>query len=478
MKWSAAFAFATLAVTATAQNWKAIGRGTVNNWEVQTLYGDPVSDRLLAGGPFKYIINTTDTVLGMGQAAWNGTRWDSLATRIAPAEGQTYWFQRFQGDLYSCGNYIFDAGGGVGNTSFARLNEETQRWEALECINPASSSLDQLVQRTPGASSLYATGYAESLCGYPTACVYRYDGNAFYEWEPWGLIPPAPDNGDYVAYVFDFQGYTYMTGGFQNPNGNGIRYFMRYNGSAWEDVPGWGNAYHIRDVHIQDDVLYVCGTFKQSTGAPGNLIAAFDGQNWSDMGGGLTYLAEPGGSTARTLEWHDGNLYVGGTFDHAGGQALNGGLAIWNGSTWSGLPGAFHTAHPLVPELAILWDITFWRDSLYICGGFDGIDGEEVKKVAQYLGPLPGAVGVHEAATPEHQLQLVPLGNGSEWAVWLPTGGPWQLQVYDAAGRCVNEAANATNRHELNLAAAASGLYVVRAANNRGEVLHGKLVKP
>jgi hypothetical protein len=357
-------------------NWKALGRGlTLGAHEVQTLFADTVSDRLLAGGTFLRIWNADDSVLCVGQAAWNGTRWDSLAHRIQPinsnvSANQTFWFQRFQGSLYSCGNYKFQTASGEWNESFARLNEAEQRWEALECINPSSSYLDQLVHKTPGAQHLYATGYRSSgLCGYPVACVYRYDGSAFHVWEPWSQIPEYESN--YVGYVFEFQGMTYVTGVFRDPHSSGFLFFARVNNGVWEPVPGWGNAYHIRDVLIRDDVLYVCGTFKESNGAPGNLVAAFDGTTWNNLGGGLSLQIMSGGSTAMRMKWHNGHLYVTGTFDRAGNLPLNGGLAIWNGSQWSGLPGAFHTWHPNVPDIAMLRDIAFWRDSLYICGGFD-----------------------------------------------------------------------------------------------------------
>jgi len=460
-------------IAALAQpNWKACGRGTLNHLEVQTLFGDSVSNRLLAGGTFMYILNQSDTVLCVGQAAWDGMRWDSLAHRIQPIGGgsaqQTFWFLRFQDELYSCGGYTFMTDQGTWNTSFARLNEATQRWEALECINPAMSGLNTLVQKTPGATSMYATGYSESLCGYPEACVYRYDGSAFHEWEPWGQIPPAPDNGDYVGYVFEFQGMTYMTGGFQNPIGPGIRYFMRFNGSEWEYVPGWGNAYHIRDVLIHDDVLYVCGTFKQSTGAPGNLVAAFDGQSWSDMGGGLAYLAEAGGATAMRMKWHHGHLYVGGVFDHAGGQALNGGLAIWDGSQWSGLPGTFHTPHPLVPDLARIRDMAFWRDSLYICGGFDQIDGQPINQVAQYLGALPGG-GTGIGASPQggSALSCSTIDGGTTWVADLPDAHPWRLDILNALGQTVLTLPAVRLRTAFSLPRAGPAVYFVHATRER-----------
>ncbi|HRN38583.1 MAG TPA: hypothetical protein PLL18_16870, partial [Flavobacteriales bacterium] len=125
---------------ANAQFWRAIGRGVIGASNgVQTLYGDSASDRLLAGGTFLHILNEQDTILGFGQAAWNGSRWDSLATRIQSYGGegaqQTFWFLRYQGLLYSCGGYLFLDGSGQVNDSFARLDENTMRWEPLECTN-------------------------------------------------------------------------------------------------------------------------------------------------------------------------------------------------------------------------------------------------------------------------------------------------------------------------------------------------------
>src|SRR5690606_32292246 len=123
------------------------------------------------GGTFKWIYNEADTVLGMGQAAWNGSRWDSLAHRIAPSVGQTYWFLRYQGELYACGSYVLIAPDGSGNRSLARLNEATTTWEALECTNPVMGGMSTLVPKEP-QNTLYATGYKHSLCGYPESCVF------------------------------------------------------------------------------------------------------------------------------------------------------------------------------------------------------------------------------------------------------------------------------------------------------------------
>lgn len=448
--------------------WKALGRGTVLGREVQTIFGDDVMDRLLIGGTFLEMMNENDTILGVGQAAWNGSRWDSLAHRIQPIAGngaaQTFWFVRFQGDLLACGNFPMV---GYANRGFGKLNETNMRWEPLACLNPPNAALSTLVPKEPQGSSIYATGFSTSICGYPTASVYRYDGTAFHEWEPWSQIAPAANN--YAGLVFDFQGQTYVSGYFPAPDGSGIRFFMRFNGTTWEDIPGWNNARVVKEILIQDDLLYVAGTFLESEGAPGNAIAVFDGTTWNNMDGGLTLAPAPNSVAALTMQWYHGKLYVGGQFDHAGGVPLGtGGMAVWDGETWSSMPGQFYTS-PTQPNGAQIADITVWRDSLYICGSFQTVDDQPVRQVAQYIGGdedlIP--VGLSEER-PKATFTLSP----------NPTNGPLRLQglppsaqrvvVRDALGRVVH--VQAPPAHQLELGHLPAGTYLLQALDVGGTV--------
>ncbi len=462
-----------------AQFWEPLGRGILGgSTSVKTLYGDDQSDRLLAGGTFNYILNESDTVLGVGQAAWNGTRWDSLAARIQPiggtfSAGQTYWFLRFQENLYACGGFVFLTDNNEVNEGLARLNENTQRWEALECINPGMSGILTLVPKEP-QGTLYATGYTGTLCGYPLSCVFRYDGQAFHIWEPFEQIPQAP--GNYVGVVFDFQGYTYMTGSFRNPNGPGLAYFMRYTGSSWEQVPGWGpNTGPIKDILIRNNILYVVGAFKMSQGAPGNLATYFDGQSWHSMGGGLRLTSTPMSEAAVDVEWWNGNLYVCGQFNEADGIAVNK-IAKWNGQQWCGLPGAFNSNDGYIT------DMTVWRNDLYMCGAFNSLDGEPIRDVARWIGGetttnCSAPVGVHEIV-PASSLALLPMGTPGMWELKLPTDGPWTIAVVDATGREVLSTRTPQQSLVLDLQRPAPGLYVLRASQPNGRLLSTKLAKP
>ncbi len=319
-----------LSAAVNAQYWKAVGLGTVGPTEIQTLYGDSISNRLLAGGTFLHIKNENDTVLAYGQAAWNGTRWDSLATRIQGFEGgegvhQTYWFLRFQGVLFACGNFALPQSNGELTDNLARLDEQTQHWEGLGCNIPSISGIETLVPKEPD-TTLYATGYMGTICDYPQSCVFRYDGSAFHIWEPFNQIPNGNDN--YVGTVFDFHGKTYMSCSLPDPTGPGFVSFIRWNGTSWEHVPGWNTLSPIKDISIHNDTLYVAGTFSLADGGPGNLVAAFDGENWSAMGGGLGYPPAPMSGAALDLEWFHGELWASGVFSKAVNANCTG-IAHW-----------------------------------------------------------------------------------------------------------------------------------------------------
>jgi len=468
-------AFATFLGAANAQYWKAMGRGTIGPTEIQTLYGDSVSDRLLAGGPFLKIMNDVDTILAYGQAAWDGHEWDSIAHRIAPAEGQTFLFLRFQGKLYSCGGYIFLTPDGEANASFARLNEETQYWEALECINADFGGMLTLVPKVPD-TTLYATGYTGSICGYPLSCVFRYDGSAFHIWEPFNQIPA--DNDNYVGYVFNYQGMTYMTGSFRDPLGPGYVTFLRYNGTAWEHVPGWNTLSPIKAILIQSNTLYVAGAFRLATGGPGDLIASFDGVNWNGMGDGLLYTPVPMSSVVWDLKWFHGELLACGLFSRAGNVPCTS-IAQWNGNRWCALPGDIrwqNNAYPMLEDMAI------WRDSLYICGGINTIDGDTIRQVAQWIGGDAvgecSTVGMNEPVAHSSALGVYPLDEPGSWNVQFPKAGRWTLCAFDALGRPVGTWHSSGPSLILDLNAQVPGMYLLRASSTTGELRSAKVIRP
>ncbi|MBL0127798.1 MAG: T9SS type A sorting domain-containing protein [Flavobacteriales bacterium] len=324
------------------------------------------------------------------------------------------------------------------------------------------------------SGTLYLTGYSDEICGYPEASVFRYDGSAFHEWEPFQQIPF--DAGNYVGYVFDFQGYTYMSGVYRNPLGPGDVGLMRFNGSAWENVPGWNTTLAIKDYTIRNDTLYVAGAFRTSSGGPGNYVAYFDGQNWNDMAGGMSLPVAPNSAAVTTLRWHGDRLYAGGVFTHASGQSMNGGLAWWDGEQWCGFPEIFEhepgDQDPLTRPTVL--DIAVWRDSLFITGSYRNTANETIKQVAQWIGgnasincEVPDAIIDQPWSS---SLEVFPNPAQTELSIRNSPSGASHIQVRDALGRLLLDQPYTAGR-SISVEHLSAGTYAVRLLNNRSEHL-------
>ncbi len=83
--------------------------------------------------------------------------------------------------------------------------------------------------------------------------------------------------------------------------------------------------------------LYAGGDFTTAGGVSANRVAKWNGTAWSALGSGIT--GDVGWQTVRALAiLPAGDLVVGGGFNNAGGNWVNG-LARWNGTSWVGTWG-------------------------------------------------------------------------------------------------------------------------------------------
>ncbi|MCB0765002.1 MAG: T9SS type A sorting domain-containing protein, partial [Flavobacteriales bacterium] len=455
---------------ARAQYWRTVGLGTIGPTYFSTVFGDSVSDRLLAGGTFTQLVNEDDTIAVYGIAGWNGTRWDSVATRLSNSVDQTYWFLRYQGQLFACGAFSFMDANGVPNSRIARFANASMQWDNLGCPNPLPSGLGTLVPKEPGAD-LYITGFKNSLCGHAEAAVFRYNGVDIQPWSPFGML--FIDVNDYVGYVFEFRGVTYMSGSFNDPLGSGYTTFLRWDGVSWGHVPAWGNvSSSIKDISIRNDTLYVAGSLRIAQGAPGNGVAFFDGSTWNDMGGGVRRSDDPGTTIATVLQWYRNDLYVSGGFDEAGGIPVDM-IAKWNGRQWCSLPGDFDWYGS--GNIYSLNDMTVWRDSLFVCGYFNTIDGEPFGQVAQWIGgdavqDCSAPVGVREVAVAP-AFVVHPNPTTGQLHVDLQGIRPREVRLTDALGRVVLQqslSGRQVGPVNLDLGALASGTYQVTVVATDG----------
>ena len=445
--------------------------------QVNVVYGDSVWDKLLVGGNFKWAVVGADTIFTASAAMWDGVGWSALPAPVDVCIGgnicSPVWeFMRIDGRLHANGGFAFWDADSLVNEAFARWNEQTSAWERLPCVNPGVGGMATLVPHFP-QDTLYLTGYRGTLCGYDSSCVFAYVGDTIV---PLPYQAPVLHHGptSYVGFVFKYQGVPYLTGLLYDPLQGQHYSFMRWNGTAWEGVPGWSTLDPIKDVLIKDGWLYVCGWFFEAGGAPGNMVARFNGTQWEALGSGLL-AALPSSSQGVAMDLHEwnGDLYVAGQFNYAGGVPAEN-AARWDGSRRCGLGGSYAMQTPGGKAN----EFTVWRDELYMSGGFITIDGDTMWHVARWLGQVENCsapVTLPEGMADEAPW-WVPLEPG-RWQLRLPQGQVGRLELWDARGRLVLVQGSARDGHVVDLADRAPGVYLARLIEVNGAVRSVKALR-
>lgn len=378
---------------------------------------------------------------------------------------------RYQGQLYANGSFILETSDSIANRYYARWDEGLQQWVALDCINPVVGGASTLKVSEDG-STMYSLGYRNNFCGLPSACVFENTGDGFHSFAPWNAWPSTYN--DYLGFVFKYQDMYYMSGLVTDSTTQDWYTFLRFNGSTWEPVPGWNTVGPIKDVLIYEGKLYVCGYFFTSEGAPGNMVAVYDGTSWSGLGTGLQYYPTPTtyGIAYDLLGWN-GDVYVAGQFFYAGGVQANC-VARWDGDRWCGLGGIFAYG----PQHGQASSLTVWRDSLYMAGAFHTIDGDSVFNVAKWLGQVETCsepMGLPEVLNTNHSLTPRLVDPDGVWMFDLPSNSGWAVTVFDAQGR--RSFPDGTYSGELDLRELPHGVYLVMCTSRSGEVRSAKVVK-
>jgi hypothetical protein len=158
--------------------------------------------------------------------------------------------------------------------------------------------------------------------------------------------------------------------------------FGQWNGVGGEiNSPiGWSNNYASSSVSVMavyNGNLYVGGNFDSAGGKPASNIAMWNGTTWTPIGSGIN-------SSVRGLVVYNGNLYVGGYFDSAGGKPASN-IAMWNGTSWA--PVGSGITQGGVSSLIV------YNGNLYAGGWFDSAGGKPAKNIAVWNGTTWAPVG-------------------------------------------------------------------------------------
>ncbi len=227
------------------------------------------------------------------------------------------------------------------------------------------------------------------------------------EWSP-GFSTPGANGHVAAAAVFnDGSGPALFVGGaFDQIGGARARRLAKWNGNSFSEVGGGLSTGSLDTVHALatfDDgsgpALYVGGNFSGAGGQPIATLARWNGANWSAVGGSAFTLSGTSvPPTIYALHVHDDGsgpaLFAAGRFDTVSGTTVNS-IAKWDGGNWT--PLGLGLSGPMGAGEA--YALASYGGDLYVGGGFYAAD------------LLPGTVGL--GRWNGNQWQPVGLGTGN-----------------------------------------------------------------
>lgn len=366
--------------------------GTGTNYEVRAL---AVYNGVLAvGGEFTQAGGVTVNYI----ARWNGNDWSTFSgpSGVGMSGGSVYALSEFNGDLIAGGR--FTSAGGVTVNRVARWDTASAVWTQMN--GPSGTGVNDYVYAlTVHAGALYAGGSFATAGGMTVNRIARWNGSQ------WSALTGSSGTGlsgsNAYAYALASYGGSLIVGGsFSTAGGvSGANNIARWNGSEWFSLQfaGTGSGNSVRALGVYAGNLYVVGDFLSAGGVAVNRIARWNGSTWSALTGaqgtGIGSLSPDSSYPYAALTEFAGHLYVGASFDTAGGSKANH-LARWTGSNWAlvaeanggtGLDGAVKAA-------------TVYQGDLVVGGDFTYAGALKVNHVARWNGSAWSALG--PSATP------------------------------------------------------------------------------
>lgn len=153
--------------------------------------------------------------------------------------------------------------------------------------------------------------------------------------EQWATLGVVVE-GTISTTALAMDGTLYIAGDFTTVNGIEANNIAKWNGSSWSSLSSGTNGQVSTIDFNEDGVLFVGGVFTTAGGLNANNIAKWENENWSLLTDTSTNISGTN-NEVRSIHIEDnGQVYVGGNFDTAGGIAANR-IALWNGTNWSAL---------------------------------------------------------------------------------------------------------------------------------------------
>ena len=322
-----------------AQTWMTVGNGLGtcgnNQDNVYALYS--FSGSLYAGGSF-------DTTGLRNIARWNGSNWSPVGLGC---NNIVFAMTEYNGDLYVGG--AFDS---VGNIPARRI----AKWDGNNWSSVGSGCDDFVYALTVYNGELYAGGVFDSINGIFAKGIAKWNG---VNWISIGVFPQVYNATTFCTYNSE------LYAGCVNllPGGMFRNSIARWNGTSWSNVGRGvaGNLYNsVHALAVYNNELYAGGLFDSAGVISTNNIAKWNGINWSQVGSGVIRGFSGASPYVLALKVYNNELYAAGQFDTAGSSYVSR-IARWNGNNWSDVGGGL-VGFPFSQEI--------YNNELYVGGTF------------------------------------------------------------------------------------------------------------
>jgi hypothetical protein len=216
-------------------------------------------------------------------------------------------------------------------------------------------------------NEIYAIGIFDSINGVAAKDIARWDGSNWHAFDTTKFTPGG------LRFCTHYNGEFYIGGSITNWN-HTINTLVKWSGTSWQStnihsVPGSINPF---TAAVFNNELYVGGLISTLNNF-GNGILRFDGVNWQSVGGGLKSA-----NVEVVYSFHELNnyLYVGGIMDSAGAIPSSM-IAAWDGLNWCKLSTYMD---------APIYAVCDYSNNIVVGGNFNIIDGNSIKKIAEWIG--------------------------------------------------------------------------------------------
>lgn len=360
-----------------------------------------------AGGSFNRSYSAGN--LG-GVARWTGTGWESLAGGL---QTSGYYYLRvngldaYDGDLIATGQFS-TASGSLPVNNVARWDGSA--WSALGA-GFGSETFRSVVYQ----DQLWVAGGYEELQNHTAGNLWQWTGT---NWQS-----QASDVGVAFSLVV-WDGKLILGGVFSSVAGVPANCVAQWNGGSWSAMGAGLNA-AVSNLIVFNNELYASGEFWLSGANPVQGIARWTGSQWVPVGGAVSsnWAAHALGSGA-------GNLWMGGSWDHIGGDYGYNSIARWDGSSWHALGSGTNG-----PVLGLFVDgADVWAGGMFSAAG-----GKYSLRVARWSAAVsavpaePPAKVAFRMATPTPN----PSTGAVSLAFSLPSAVNGTVRIVDVRGRQV-----------------------------------------